>query len=210
MGGYGYPLEPPLGISCLYTYIKEKCPDVFVSCYDFRVSFKQRVISPNWFPHLTHKARFASELPELPEILLLIKNFREKPILTKAPYLDPCNNVLLDDATNKMIHMEVLKDYYDSLAHFARKEVNRLANDEIVGFSVFQTNVYATVLFSLLLRRHNPDVVIVAGGPQITQSQPTVELLLRLGVIDVAVLGEGEETIVDLEKTLTFLRVCEN
>jgi anaerobic magnesium-protoporphyrin IX monomethyl ester cyclase len=50
-----------------------------------------------------------------------------------------------------------------------------------------------------LLRRHYPGVVIVAGN-SVASSMP--DLLLRHSEVDIAVLGEAEETMVDLLTTL--------
>lgn len=74
------------------------------------------------------------------------------------------------------------------------------ADTDIIGITVVFTHEWpAVVVMIAAIRRHFPDAVIVLGGEHVT-SLPEFSLLTS--VADVAVLGEGEETVVDVVSAL--------
>lgn len=74
------------------------------------------------------------------------------------------------------------------------------ANADIIGITVVFTHEWpAVVKLIALIRRRLPDAAIVIGGEHAT-SMPEFSLLTSSA--DVAVLGEGEETIVELVRAL--------
>lgn len=69
-------------------------------------------------------------------------------------------------------------------------------NPKTVGFTVYETNYMQSVLISRGLKRYNPDIIIIFGGPS-----PTVlskEILEDNLSVDICVRGEGEETTLEL------------
>ncbi len=65
----------------------------------------------------------------------------------------------------------------------------------MVGFSCYLWNISRTLWIAAELKRQRPDLLIVLGGPEITADNAWV---LESGVIDFAVIGEGEQTFSEL------------
>jgi radical SAM superfamily enzyme YgiQ (UPF0313 family) len=71
-------------------------------------------------------------------------------------------------------------------------------NPDVVGFSCYVWNIKQVLETSHLLKKLNPAVKIVLGGPQVT---PTADSILTENEgVDVIVRGEGEETFAELLK----------
>jgi hypothetical protein len=70
--------------------------------------------------------------------------------------------------------------------------VDHLDGCDLVGFSAYVWNIQASLAIARELKRRNPDIVIVFGGPQIPD-QPE-DFLRANPCIDVATRGEGEST----------------
>ncbi|MFX1379255.1 MAG: TIGR04013 family B12-binding domain/radical SAM domain-containing protein [Promethearchaeota archaeon] len=69
----------------------------------------------------------------------------------------------------------------------------------IIGFSFFTTQLWEIYkLVSVLRKKYNENILLLAGGPHATGDPLGV---LRLG-FDFVVVGEGEETIIDLLKSI--------
>jgi hypothetical protein len=64
----------------------------------------------------------------------------------------------------------------------------------IVGFSCYLWNIDRTLWIAAQLKRERPDIIIVVGGPEITNDNAWV---FESGVIDFAAVGEGEQTFSD-------------
>src|ERR1700730_1370457 len=76
--------------------------------------------------------------------------------------------------------------------------VEQLLEADVVGFSTYVWNGRISLEIARRLKAHNPDVLIVVGGPHVPD-QP--EAFLRANpCVDIAVHNEGEET---------FLRILE-
>lgn len=75
-----------------------------------------------------------------------------------------------------------------------------LARDPwMVGFTCYLWNINRTLWIVRELKARRPELVIVLGGPEITGDNQWV---LQSGVIDYAVVGEGEQTFSDLLSAL--------
>ena len=71
-----------------------------------------------------------------------------------------------------------------------------LARDpDMVGFSCYLWNIDRTLWIASHLKRQRPEIVIVLGGPEITNDNAWV---FESGVIDFAAVGEGEQTFSEL------------
>lgn len=68
---------------------------------------------------------------------------------------------------------------------------------DIVGFSVMSTMVEEVRSLSELVRRYAPMSKIVAGGPQATVDP---EYFIKSGLADIAIVGEGEATLLELAR----------
>ena len=65
----------------------------------------------------------------------------------------------------------------------------------IVGFSCYLWNIDRTLWIAAQLKRLRPEMIIVLGGPEITNDNAWV---FASGVIDYAAIGEGEQTFSEL------------
>lgn len=72
---------------------------------------------------------------------------------------------------------------------------------DIIGFSCYIWNIEETIKVIKMLKKINPDLVIILGGPEVTYD--VHEWLERIPEVDYIVVGEGEETFKDL---LTAIR----
>ena len=69
----------------------------------------------------------------------------------------------------------------------------------IVGFSCYLWNIDRTLWIASQLKRLCPEMIIVLGGPEITNDNKWV---FESGVIDFASVGEGEQTFSDLLESI--------
>ncbi len=69
----------------------------------------------------------------------------------------------------------------------------------IVGFSCYLWNIDRTLWICAQLKARCPDIVIVLGGPEITNDNAWV---FASGVFDFAAVGEGEQTFSDLLESI--------
>ncbi len=72
---------------------------------------------------------------------------------------------------------------------------------DVIGFSCYIWNIEETIKVIKMLKKINPELVIILGGPEVTYD--VHEWLERIPEVDYIVMGEGEETFKDL---LTAIR----
>ena len=82
----------------------------------------------------------------------------------------------------------------DKLAHLIVDK-----NAKYVGISANTINIYSAADLAKKVKKLNPKIKIIVGGPHITPVP--VETMKRFPEIDIGVIGEGEITIVDLLNT---------
>lgn len=85
---------------------------------------------------------------------------------------------------------EDITDVYDIILN----DANRLSKFSLLGFTTYSTNIFFTFLAACLLKQKSPDIKIVFGGPQTTQSHLTAEIALRTGIANVICTADGEES----------------
>lgn len=73
-------------------------------------------------------------------------------------------------------------------------------NPALVGFSCYVWNVAKILQIGRRIKRKNPDVKIILGGPEV--SARSQEVLRKENSIDVVVRGEGEETFYELLQSI--------
>ncbi|MFN8671495.1 MAG: hypothetical protein U0457_05335 [Candidatus Sericytochromatia bacterium] len=76
---------------------------------------------------------------------------------------------------------------------FALKHLVKYGGYDLVGFSLYVSNLYLSIFMAMLLK-FNTLIQNSFGGPQVTQSSSTRELLLKSGIADYLVLGERRTT----------------
>jgi len=121
-------------------------------------------------------------------------------------------NVVLSTLNAKYIHMNLairyLKSYAEpefsiQLAEYTIKDpaMNIVTdlfrkNPDIIGFSCYIWNIEETIRVIQIIKKVNPEIQIVLGGPEVTYDSHY--WLNRLPEVDVIVMGEGEATFTDL------------
>lgn len=69
-------------------------------------------------------------------------------------------------------------------------------NPKFVGVSANTINIYSTADLAKKVKKRNPRIKMIVGGPHITAVP--AETMKRFPEIDIGVIGEGEVTVVDL------------
>ena len=98
-------------------------------------------------------------------------------------YVQPDYNPILAEYTIKDPTMNIVSDIYQKCP-------------DIVGFSLYIWNIEESLKVIRLLKKVKPDILIVAGGPEVTYDYDL--WLERAPEIDVIVIGEGERTFKQL------------
>lgn len=69
-------------------------------------------------------------------------------------------------------------------------------NPDILGFSCYIWNIEETISLIKMLKKINPELIIVLGGPEVTYD--TFHWMNRISEVDYIVVGEGEATFKNL------------
>lgn len=69
-------------------------------------------------------------------------------------------------------------------------------NPDVIGFSCYIWNIEETIQVMKMLKKINPDLILFAGGPEITYD--VKEWLERVPEIDFIIIGEGEAAVKNL------------
>ena len=72
-------------------------------------------------------------------------------------------------------------------------------NPSIVGFCIFNTNIWFTLEVCTAIKIKNPDVKILIGGPEATASHydagHKLKEMIKMNIVDTVVFGEGDITV---------------
>jgi radical SAM superfamily enzyme YgiQ (UPF0313 family) len=190
-----------LGNACISAYLKKNLSDLVVNTLDLRVAQGVREIwGADDLPQITTKNTFVSDIYDLPLIASLIHNYQKNKSLKEV--LEPNLAVITRWAFERSTFYETVIDKLKKTNTFALKNLSKFAGYDIVGFSLYTTNLYFSVLMAILIKINYPKTKIVFGGPQITQGETTRELLLKGGIADYLILGEGEQPMLELINSL--------
>ena len=183
-------LGPPAGIAYLLGYAAAQ------GCDDFGFLDLRLGIPEAYAPTYVHTGIFGEayvmDIPDLPLVMSLLRAHDEQ----QAP-LSLVHGVLEGYCRERGISSSYLVQYLETLDRYFLAAALQLAGVRFVGFSVWTSNYLTTLLFAAHLKRLGNPPVIVAGGPQLTESRASAALALRSGLFDGVVLGEGEATLLD-------------
>lgn len=104
---------------------------------------------------------------------------------------------------NALLRREGFASRLANLSRASWREIEALLERErpaLLGISQFTHNRFESLKLAALAKRHNPDCVTILGGPHATHR--ATALLSRYPAIDAIVLGEGEETVLELAQRL--------
>ena len=76
----------------------------------------------------------------------------------------------------------------------------KAAQPDVLGLSATTFSICHAAAFAARVRELFPDITVIIGGPHV--SAAPLETMQRFRAFDVAVIGEGEETIIELLKAL--------
>lgn len=194
-------LVPHLGIACMKAYIKKFKPDCLVNTVDLRIYKKNKEIwCPEDFPQITTRKIFASDIYELPLLASLIDKFKKKVNLNEL--IEPDYKTVFDWAVDRTILPEITFERLKKSHLFAVKHLPKFGGYDVIGFSLYVSNLYLSIFMALVIKMTYPKTKIVFGGPQVTQSNTTRELLLKAGIADFLILGEGEQPLLEIINAL--------
>lgn len=117
-------------------------------------------------------------------------------------------NIVVSTLNAKYIHMSLAlrylkayseKDFKIEIAEYTIKDpAMNIVSDlyqrraDVIGFSCYIWNIEETIRIVKMLKKIQPETVIVLGGPEV--SYDTEEWMERIPEVDFIVMGEGEET----------------
>ncbi|MDD5005293.1 MAG: radical SAM protein [Candidatus Omnitrophica bacterium] len=178
---------PPLGVACLCAYFKKH--NLKLNCTDFRL-YKNDVQT---FTYLGYQDNFVIDIPDLPLILTIIKNYQKN-----KPLFNGMDEIVRDYIQHRpLIYLKLKRDILE-VYNIINERLPKILDNDIILFTTYDTNFFFTIMCSLLLRQKKPHITIIYGGPQVSQSENSRKLVLKLGLADVVVIGEGEKTLLDI------------
>jgi hypothetical protein len=100
---------------------------------------------------------------------------------------------------------------FDRHRAFFDRAIDRLLNcgARVIGFSVYHCNHLVAAELARRIKRRDPGVVVLFGGPSCFKPEEC-RRLLRLAPVDAVVLGEGEETLPAVLDALSSNRPLES
>ncbi|AUX45955.1 uncharacterized protein SOCE26_074570 [Sorangium cellulosum] len=187
-----YPLTSvPLGPAALLGYLKAN------GCHDFDFLDLRLWVPYSFAP--THQQvgafgeTFVLDVPELPLVLQMLRNFDEG-----GPLIGPPTELFERYCAERVINSVYLHSYLTSLDRFFERVFSQMKDLRFIGFSCWTTNYLATMLAAAHLKRRRSPPFIVVGGPQVTESAHSAQLGLASGLFDAVALSDGEETLLSL------------
>lgn len=97
---------------------------------------------------------------------------------------------------------EKVIEYYEDnrrLFEYYQEEIER-SSPKVVGFTVYYSSLSITKIFASELKKMNPDIKIILGGPSAAGYMRNQKELLEKPYIDAVCLGEGERALVQYMK----------
>jgi anaerobic magnesium-protoporphyrin IX monomethyl ester cyclase len=98
-------------------------------------------------------------------------------------YAEPDFNIQIKEYTIKDPVLNIVTDLYQQ-------------KPEVIGFSCYIWNIEETIKVMNLLKKVDPSLIIVLGGPEVTYD--TREWMEKIPEVDFIVMGEGEQTFKQL------------
>lgn len=136
---------------------------------------------------------YVIDVPDLPLVLGLLKAHG-----AGATHVPWPNATFERFCLERGISSSYLQRYLECMERYLDHALSQLPKVRFIGFSVWSTNYLFTLIAASMLKRRRNAPVVVMGGPQVTSSRAAADLALRSGLADVVVLGDGEETFLEL------------
>lgn len=184
---------PPAGPAALLAYLRAAGLDG-VDFLDLRLTVPD-AYAPTHAPVGAFGETFVTDVPDLPLVLRVLRAHDER---KPGPLIGELDELFTRYCVERGINPTYLHRYLIGVDRFLDQAFARLPALKLVGFSTWTSNFLTTLIAASHLKRRPSPPLVVAGGPQVTQSNCSARLALESGLVDHVVLGEGEETFVDL------------
>ena len=194
----------PLGIACLQAYLKQHNQQVRV--YNFRTT--DYTLPKVMFDPLIQLdvTDFIMNHQDFPIIIPIVEDLLRNrlPNFEEGVYSD-----IVKDYSKRMFEApEATIKRIEAIIKYCKSTVlEELQKYGIIAFSVNYLNILETVISSCFLKQHNPDCLIVWGGPSITQSFEAYKLFLRKRICNGLVIGEGENPLLEIAKGVELTKI---
>jgi anaerobic magnesium-protoporphyrin IX monomethyl ester cyclase len=190
-----YPaIGPPAGAAALLGYLKANGVFDF-DFLDLRLT-APKCYAATYTPTGVFGESFVMDIPDLPLVLELLASVDSKP-----KYVPGKSHLFDSYCFERGISPAYLRSYLGSLNRYIENIFDNIPTIEFIGFSVWTSNYLSTLLAAYHLKRRKEPPFIVAGGPHVSESLCSADLCLKSGLFDTVVLGEGEETLLELYKS---------
>ena len=124
----------------------------------------------------------------------ILVNFLQKVYSNPKLYLKLLANI--DSIKNKKMKYRLV--FIDLMLKYCLEDILK-RNPDLVGFSVFATNSFASLLLARRIKERNKRIKIVFGGPECGYERNGY-FFINTGIVDAVVLGEGELVLYELVK----------
>lgn len=185
---------PHLGHACLKSACQ--CRGWSIETLDFRLAFTADSLRLP-LPFHTLDTLFACDIMEIELLWDLITAFYRG-----APVADllsgPAFATRQRFATERDLISRQIDAPLNALSTAAAYAAKSLSDYDVVGFTLYGSNLYLTWLVAMLLKRQHRPPLILMGGPQVTQSRATREIALTVGLADVCVSGPADNILPEL------------
>jgi radical SAM superfamily enzyme YgiQ (UPF0313 family) len=183
----------PAGAAYLLGYLKAH------DCWDFDFLDLRLGLPDVYSPTYRYTGVFAEsyvfDIPDLPLVLHLLNALE-----TGQPLLPERSSLFDRYCLQRGISPTHLISYLQNLHNYLSGTFEQIPDIRFIGFTVWTSNFFTTLLATAILKKRPNPPYIVAGGPQVTASSASAALGLRSGLFDVVAISEGEETLLDVYK----------
>jgi len=184
-----YPVTvPPAAPAALLGYLKSKGINDF-AYLDLRLYVPQSYAT-TYSPMGVFGESYIIDVPDLPLVLALLKSYGQGTSL-----IGELGELMDSYCLERGINPGYLKSYLTCFDRFLGQVFDNLGDLNLVGFTVWNSNFLQVLMAAAHLKRRPKPPLIIAGGPQMTESVSAAKLALRSGLVDLVALGEGEETL---------------
>jgi anaerobic magnesium-protoporphyrin IX monomethyl ester cyclase len=130
--------------------------------------------------------------------VLLINPYDENAVKNSLGFITPPLNLMyLGGALeNASLSVKIIDDDLEKLGHVKVSKIASKLDPNIVGITATTSTIKTALNYSKIVKKVLPDSLIVIRGPH-TTFMPT-ETLNSSKALDAVVMGEGEETMVEL------------
>ncbi len=194
-------LVPHLGMACISAYLKEKISDIQVKTIDLRTEPDVNDIwGDRFMPQVTTRKNFVSDIYDLSLIASLITQYNKNKSMRHIQ--EPISDVVFQWCFERDIDSKKITEALKKTNNFAMRHLKSFKDYDVVGFSLYTSNLYLSVFMAILIKINYPKTKIVFGGPQVTQGDTTREMLIKGNIADFLIIGEGEEPFYQIVKAL--------